>query len=258
MPIAHRMSVFFTLALAFTWGGILGNLLWPSEFWLQPMNPLGPLIAAPLALLMTEGRQGLAAWWRRVLNLRAPAWVYATAVLGPLAVIAGALALTGLSGATIRPLDEISFLDALVVVPLILLSGPLPEELTFRGYAQHELQRVISPLSAALIVGVGVVVWHLPLIVSGELAWPWTISIVAVSVVYAWLYRSGGSVWPVVLVHFVVNYFGSGFLGAAVSEPQTQMLYAEIYAGFYVLWAMLIVATCGVGLRRGRNVPAEA
>ncbi len=75
------------------------------------------------------------------------------------------------------------------------------------------------------------------------------------SVVYAWLYVSGGSPWPVVTVHFVVNYFGSEFLGVVVSDPATQMVYAQIYAGFYVTWAVLIVLLTGPSLGRVRRTP---
>jgi len=255
MSVIYRLSLFFLLTLVFTWGGILGNQLWPSEYWLQPMNPLGPLMAAPLAILITAGRAGLAAWWRRVLTLRAPAWVYAVAVLGPLAIIAASMSLAGLAGMPLRPVPEFSPLDALIMVPIILLAGPMPEELAFRGHAQHELQKLVSPLVAALVIGLGVVIWHLPLLVTGDMAWPWMIAIVAVSVVYAWLYVSGESPWPVVTVHFVVNYFGSEFLGAVVSDPATQIVYAQIYAGFYVAWAVLIVLLNGPSLRRARLMP---
>ena len=256
MSVISRLLLFFLLTLVFTWGGILGNQLFPSEFWLQPMNPFGPLIAAPIALLLTEGRKGLSAWWQRVLTFRAPVWVYATAFLGPLAVIVTSMALAGLAGLPLRPLPEFSAVDALLMIPFIFLSGPGPEELTFRGHAQHQLQEIVSPLAAALVMGVAVLVWHLPLLVTGDMAWPWTIAIVAVAVVYAWIYNVGGSPWPVVAVHFTVNYFGSEFLGVIVSDPATQTLYSEIYAGFYVVWAVLIVLFAGPSLGRNRRSSA--
>ncbi len=166
MSVIYRLSLFFLLTLVFTWGGILGNQLWPSEYWLQPMNPFGPLMAAPIAILLTEGRDGLAAWWRRVLTFRAPAWVYAAAFLGPLLVIAASMGLAGLAGMPLRPVPQISPVDALIMVPIILLAGPMPEELTFRGHAQHELQELVSPLVAALVIGV--VRGHLALAAAGH------------------------------------------------------------------------------------------
>ena len=54
-------------------------------------------------------------------------------------------------------------------------------------------------------------IWHLPLFISGEDPWLIAVAVMAVSVVYAWLFVAGGSVWPVVIVHFTHNYLGAGF-----------------------------------------------
>lgn len=45
----------------------------------------------------------------------------------------------------------------------ILLSGPLGEELGWRGFAQLELQKKHSPLKAAIILGFWWGMWHLPI-----------------------------------------------------------------------------------------------
>jgi membrane protease YdiL (CAAX protease family) len=245
----YRISVFFAFAYAFTWGGIVGNWVWPSELWLQPMNPLGPLMAAPLAIWLTGGVGGLKAWGRRLINFRAPLWVYAAALLGPLFVIMASVGLAGASGAAIRPLPELGLLDFILAIPLVLvLGGPAGEELAFRGYAQQELQKAVTPLTAALLIGGGVVIWHAPLLALGNLGWPMAVCIVAVSIVYAWLYRAGGSVWPVVVLHFSVNYFGPEYIGSMVAEPEGQFIYQLFFLGFYLIWAGLIVWRSGPSL----------
>lgn len=251
--IQRRILYFFLLSYAFTWFGWLGNWLAPSDYWLLPMNPLGPLMAAPLVIWLTEGGAGVRAWLRRLGNFNAPLWVYGAAFLVPLAIIATSMGVAAASGAVMMPLPEIAAVDFLVAIPIILLFGPFPEEVSFRGYGQHTLQERVSPLSAALAIGVGVLVWHAPLIIIGHLAWPWMICIVAVSVVYAWLYNVGGSVWPLVLLHFTVNYFGSEFLGQVVSEPHTQVLYAGVYCLLYVAWATAIYGRHGKQLGRERR-----
>ena len=255
MPaIVQRLLVFFVLACALTWMGWLGNMFWPSEYWLLPMNPFGPIMAAPIAILITEGVAGLRAWAKRLVNFRAPLWVYATALIGPVVVILSSVGLAAMTGAAIRPLPEIGLLDFLLAVPLVLIAGPLEEEVTFRGYMQHELQQVISPLAAALIIGVGVVVWHAPFLILGAMGWPMAICIVAVSVVYAWLYRMGGSVWPVVALHFSVNYFGPELFGSMVAEPEGQFVYRLFFMAFYLAWAGWIVWKFGPSLS-GRTSP---
>lgn len=257
--IVYRLVVFFVLACALTWMGWLGNLFWPSDYWLLPMNPFGPLIAAPIAILITGGVAELRSWSRRLVNFRAPAWVYATALIGPLVIILGSLGLAALTGAPIQPLPELGVLDLLLAIPLILIAGPLEEEVTFRGYMQHELQQAISPFAAALVIGVGVVVWHAPLLILGELLWPMAICIVAVSVVYAWLYRMGGSVWPVVALHFSVNYFGGELLGSMLADANGQFVYQLFFMAFYLVWAAWIVWKFGpslIGHRSPRLVTA--
>jgi membrane protease YdiL (CAAX protease family) len=105
----------------------------------------------------------------------------------------------------------------------------------------------MSPLAASLWIGLGVLVWHLPLLLAGEIPWPIAITLIAVSVVYAWLYRQGGSIWPLVLLHFVQNYFGSGYFGA-VFAPGDGAVWIGFLTAFYLLWAALIVLRCGPSL----------
>lgn len=253
MPVVYRrMIYFFLLSYAFTWFGWLGNYLAPNAFFafFDPMNPLGPLMAAPIVMWLTEGGAGLKTWARRLIHFRAPVWVYAAAFGVPLAIILTARTLTAATGAIMLPLPELAIADFFLAIPLVLIAGPFPEEVSFRGYGQVELQKVVSPLAAALLIGVGVLIWHTPLILVGNLAWPWMATIVLVSVVYAWLYNAGGSVWPMVAVHFTVNYFGSEFLGATVAEPHTQMIYASIYFVCYLAWVAYIVVRHGPSLGR--------
>lgn len=258
--LVSRMAVFFGLAYAFTWMGWLGNAIWPSDYWLLPMNPFGPLMAAPIAILIMDGVEGLKAWGKRLINFRAPLWVYAAALLGPVVVILSSVGLAALTGARLQPLPVYGLLDFLLAIPLVLISGPSEEELTFRGYAQHEMQKQISPLAAALIIGVGVAIWHAPLIIIGDMGWPMATCVVAVSVVYAWLYRMGGSVWPVVGLHFSVNYFGAEFFGSMVAEPSGQFVYRLFFLAFYLAWAGWIVWRFGPTLdgRRSRSHFAAA
>ena len=49
------------------------------------------------------------------------------------------------------------------------LDGPLGEEPGWRGYAVPQLQRRRTPLASAVLLGVAVAAWHLPLVVAGRL-----------------------------------------------------------------------------------------
>lgn len=255
-PAMRRVLLFFLVSYALTWFGWLGNLLAPSAYWPLPMFPFGPLIAAPLVIWLTEGKAAVKAWWHRILRFRGPFPIYAAAFGVPLAIILASIGLAATLGAPTRPLPERGLAEFLVLIPVMLLMGPLPEEVSFRGYGQHMLQDEIAPLFAAIVIGLGVLIWHVPLFLLGNIPWPFIITIVAVSVVYAWLYRAGESVWPLVVLHFQVNYFGGEWLGRTIAD-EGQVLYSLLFMTFYLLWAFLIVWRLGPGLRSEGKTPAK-
>lgn len=246
--IQRRILYFFVLACALSWFGHLGNWIFPSGYWPLPMNPLGPLIAAPIVIWATEGRAGVSAWLRRSGNFRAPFWIYAVAFFIPIAIILLSIWLASMTGVVVQALPPRGIIEFLVLIPIILLFGPAPEELSFRGYGQHELQTAMTPLTAALLIGFGVLIWHIPLFLLGEVPYPFVITLVAVSVVYAWLYQTGGSVWPLVTLHFAVNYFGGNYLGTMMAGQAGQVIYAWFFAAFYILWVAFILWRHGLEL----------
>ncbi len=249
MSIFLRIALFFALACAFTWWPFVLPVFIPDS---HPTNfALGPLIAAPVVILATEGRAGLTAWLKRIVCFRAPLWVYGTAFFIPLGIVVLSAILAISIGTPAGPLPVYSPLEMLIYLPLVLLEGPFPEEATFRGYGQQALQAVISPLAASLWIGLGVVVWHVPLFLAGEDPWMIAVTIVAVSVVYAWLYQYGG-IWPAVIVHFTQNYFGGGVF-TQIFEPAHRMPFFSFLTAIYILWAGLIVWRLGPSLGRVRQ-----
>ncbi len=73
------------------------------------------------------------------------------------------------------------------------------------------------------------------------------ITLIAVSVVYAWLYNIGGSIWPLVVLHFVQNYFGGGYFGRMFSE-QDSVPWIAILTLLYIVWAGFLVWRFGAAL----------
>lgn len=246
--IQRRIVIFFLVTYALTWVGWLGYWLLPSDNW-PLQNPLGPVLGALLVIGFTEGSAGLGVWWRRILRFRAPIWIYAVAFVIPLAIILASIWLATATGVPTQSPPEREFAEFIILIPIMLLFGPLPEEISFRGYGQHELQNEITPLNAAIWIGIGVLVWHAPLFLAGNIPWPFIATIVAVSVVYAWLYQIGQSVWPLVLLHFVVNYFGGEWLGEMIADDG-QVVYSLYYMAFYLIWAAFIVWRYGPELGR--------
>ncbi len=253
MALSRRLMVFFLVSYVFTWSGYLGNALWPSPNW-PGMNPLGPLISLLLVLPFFGGRAAIGAWWRRVRNFRAPASIWAAAILGPIAIVAVSIIAATAVGATVHFETALPLVDFLVLIPLMIFLGPLQEELSFRAHGQHELQQQMPAAIAALWIGLGVAIWHFPLFITGSIPPTIAVTLFAVSIVYAWLYVAGGSIWPVVALHWAQNLFGGELAGSILDADgrETQVLILTLC---YILWAGFLIWRLGWNL--GRNaIPA--
>ena len=103
-------------------------------------------------------------------------------------------------------------------VPFLLVGAlaGMVEEPAWRGYAQLALQRRISVLFAALVVGLFWAAWHLPLFliegtyqaslgIGSEGFWTFVLALLAGSVVYAWLLGQAGGAAVIAVV-----YHGAG------------------------------------------------
>lgn len=127
-----------------------------------------------------------------------------------------ATAPTALPSNAIRLLAEPSSLVGFVLNLLVL--GPLPEELGWRGYALERLQRRHSPLAAALILGLAWALWHTPLFFLRDMlhwrhgvgaAWFWLfmVRVPCLSVLMSWLFNNTRhSTLAAILFHFSANF----------------------------------------------------
>ncbi len=167
----HRLPAFFVLAFAISWCSwplYAAGLMPQFEF-----LPIGPLAAALIIIGLAEGKAGFRAWGRRLIRWRV-GWVwYAVALLLP-AMMA---LLTGFAnmalGAPAPGLAEVTWSGLLAVFAVRLvnpLDGPVGEEPGFRGYALPLLQARWTPLRSAALLGVLVSLWHLPLVLFGQLS----------------------------------------------------------------------------------------
>jgi uncharacterized protein len=217
----------------------------------------GRLAWRDLARRIFDPRLARARWWVVIL------------LLYPLLACAAALLALGF-GATQQPLDLSGALarltdprGLLIMAGFILLIGPLPEEIGWRGYLQDRLQTRWSALAAATLIGVLWWSWHLPLTVlpgyyDAFVREPITslamlVNIIPAAVLYAWVYNNTErSILAVIVLHFMEN-FTSEFLGfAAAARPYRLALMVAL--------ALVVVAWFGPRTlrRRAIAVPAPA
>jgi membrane protease YdiL (CAAX protease family) len=208
------------------------------------------MFAAILIISVTEGKAGLREWWRRISRVRGPARFYALAASGPTAIVLASTGIALLAGVD-APGSSLwldSLLSSLIlIVPMAFVMGPVGEELAFRGWGQYKLQSTMSPFAASFLIGLGVVVWHLPIIATGSIPVVVILALPAVSVVYAWLYRMSGTVWTAVTLHTFLNVF-SGVLAYEIFDGgMAELRFGMVTVGF-IAWAGYIVYRYGTSL----------
>jgi CAAX protease family protein len=226
------------LAAVATFGGVSPALL---PFVLA----FGPTLFA-LTLAWREGGEAL----RRLLrtattrpNRRAWYAMVALPFVWAFAVVGAAVAL----GEPTAGVFDKAF-PAIVFVPVIVLLPAFAEEIAWRGYAVTRLLPSMSPLAAALLLGVPWAVMHLFLQLPGQMNaglefWPTIVSLIAYSVILTWAFvASGGSVLLTALVHAGFNAVAP--LMAGLETDRAWIIRALLVAGI-----ALVVIAAG-GLRR--------
>jgi membrane protease YdiL (CAAX protease family) len=98
-----------------------------------------------------------------------------------------------------------------LIIPLVVLLPAFAEELGWRGFAMPRAMTVISPLRAAIVLGVPWTLIHVGLFLPGQMNagasyWSMVTQIMSLSVILAWVYLgTGRSVLMVGLLHALFN-----------------------------------------------------
>ena len=215
----------------------------------SPFGAWGPLVAALSVTAMADGKAGLKSLLKRVVGFRIGAfWYVVSLALFPL-LIGGSLAVAVLSG---EPIPEMAAFDQLLGLPIafvfiLLLGGPLQEELGWRGILQERLQERWNALIAAVVVGSTWGLWHLPLFFLpreefyyNRPMWGLIVTTMLISVLFAWVYNNTKrSLWAVLLLHASFNW-GHYLFPALGSDVAGVTLF-----GFQAALALIVVWVCG-------------
>ncbi|HEX9615939.1 MAG TPA: type II CAAX endopeptidase family protein [Anaerolineales bacterium] len=268
-PVSSRArpGLFFFLVYGFTW------LFWvPAAVWGAPepdaltlmLHYLGgamPFLVTLALLFLRHDRPFRLDFWRRAVDPRRIGWPWLAFTLLVVPALTGLAALAdrllGGPGLELEALARFSGqpLALLSYAVFLLLFGPLPEELAWRGYALDGLQRGWSALRASLALGLLWAGWHLPLFFiegsyqSGRrepyFALLFALGILAQSVVMTWIYNNTHrSTLSAVLVHLMVNFVGE-LTGLSRSGE-----------GLYILGWILLAVVVAVRMGRWGSEPA--
>jgi uncharacterized protein len=242
---AHRLTAFFVLAYALTWFGwpfYAAGLLFPEPIFFA----IGPLLAALIVIGIAEGRAGFRDLAARMVRWRVPWYWYAVAIGLPLAVRFAGLGLNIGLGADVLAFSELAWSSFAAVFAIRLinpLDGALGEEPGWRGFALPRMQASRSPLTAAVILGVLVAGWHVPLVVMGDggLAPVGLLSTFAITIVYVWLFNhTKGSVLLTLIFHAMQGGITFGELGLQGADL-TRQEWLECILWFVVAISVVVL-----------------
>lgn len=248
MPALVRRFYLLTFEVSWlAWGAAwaLGDA--PAAMGLVLLGAFGPSAAALVLATREPEGPGLRALIRRTIEPgRIPGRVWLVVVLlFPLMLLAARAIDAALGGAP-APLDAsvlASPAGAAGFVLLILLAGPVSEEIGWRGWVLDPLQRARGPLRASLGLGVIWVAWHLPLfLIPGTSQYPiglgtlpfwlWSAQVLCLSLIFTAVYnRTRFSVMSAILLHFFANFTYSLFvpIGEAAAL-QTEVVSTVVHA----------------------------
>ncbi len=233
----HPVVAFFLLAYALSWAAI------PWQSFFAP----GVLVAALVIVSLTEGLTGLKAMGARLIRWRV-SWVwYALAIGVPLGVKFASIGLNSALGAPAPAITEFNVWYALPMAIAINIVNPLnaqlPEEASFRGWAQPKLQTSRTPLAATLLMAVGVTIWHIPVFLMPQFGSSpiEATATIAVTFWYAWLFNhASGSSLLTLIAHATEGTIETSTLWQA-SADTTRMTWLYCLTWCVVAMALLVL-----------------
>ena len=264
--VADRKGVtFFALTLTLSWAVWVPGVVGLVDFGSLVLGAIvvggfGPLVAAAIVTWLVG--DSLHAWTGQVLRWRVrPRW-YLVGLGVPLVLIVATSGVYVALGNP-NPIEQsvavqqvptyvLPLIYALNMVFVFLLGGG-QEELGWRGFALPRLLGRVDAVTASLVIGAVWAVWHLPLFVmegssqSGRPFVPYAITLLALSILFTWLYRATGrSVLLAMLLH--ASYNSAPVLLPIQSLPATL---DWVYAAVMWAFALSLVVVYGRDLRSG-------
>jgi uncharacterized protein len=216
---SHRLTAFYGLAFALSWGYWLADVIVGRGTWSHAPGLLGPMISALIVTGIALGRPGLHDLARRLVRWRVPLRWY-VCVAAPTIIAVGTAAIWSIGGQPFPAFGDWTEMRGFGGIPgwaalaVIILVNGYGEETGWRGFATPTLRRHHDLVATSLFVAMPWALWHTPLffIDSGFAGFPvaalpgWLIGAVAVSVVLTWVYEGArASILIAALMHVSLN-----------------------------------------------------
>lgn len=262
----HPVLVFAGLTLAYSWT-LWGLMIASARGWLPfPFatswtGSFGPAFGAVVTAALLDGRRGIDGLLRPAGRWRFGRgwWLFVTlgGLVPFLAALAAWIGLHGRAGGAGEVVGKLPLL--LVFYPIVLvLGGPLGEEIGWRGFALPVLLRRHSPLVASFLVAALWALWHLPLFwlegaaQKGSSILLFAAVVLVSSLAFTWVYRgTGGSLLSVILLHTGINV-PALLIGEEKAAFAESTLFDAVELG---LWLALVLVVLALGRKEWLRKP---
>lgn len=225
LMVRRRAALVWFVGLAFGWSWALWGLVnllsldGPAGRVVTIAGRFGPTGAAIVLAIAIGGHRGARDLLAPLRRWRAPVCLWMVVALGPVAVVLSALALTAATGAGPGAFNDpaTAYLVLPAFVTILILGGPLAEEIGWRGFALDPLQAFAGPVPASVVLGLVWGLWHLPLFLDpGQVqhALPLMLYLgqtTSTAVVYTWLWNRTRSLPVIITLHTMTNLAAGAF-----------------------------------------------
>jgi len=191
------------------------------------LGGIGPAFSGILLTYLHKDKEGRREYWQRVFDFRRIGAKWVPVILFAYPLLTALLTLVenrqiqiteafqGISSQPVR---------ILIFTLFLLIFGPFPEELGWRGVALDRLQKRVNGLPASCSLGAAWALWHLPLFFmqgtyQNELGflssafWRFMLSAFVISLFFTWIYNNNQrSILSAILFHFSINFTGNVFV----------------------------------------------
>jgi CAAX protease family protein len=225
------------------------NML-PFRFPTGPAGSFGPAFGGLLTALFLDGWNGLKAVLASLVRVRVRFVAYVYALFLIVAVYLGAVAVSSVirgvwpAGKLELPAGQLIGYFFLILV----LGGPLGEEIGWRGLLQPLLHRRLTPFAASLAIGLIWFGWHVPLFwlegaaQKGESILSFAASTTAFAFLFTWLYlKARGSLFLAILFHTSINFVSAVLAPALISAWQKEPASGVVLLALFGVAAILFI-----------------
>lgn len=240
----RKIALFLILAFGISWGVDALIITGKAGQWAILLTMWGPGIAAVITSL----------WFNKSIKalgfgFKKPQYLLAGYLLPLLYAVPVYIAIWLFGFAGFNTGFNCSYLVLFTVGQIQHIIAAAGEEIGWRGFLYPQLSKNYDGFTAALVTGIIWAVWYYPLIINtyheGPPLWYvlgcFSIMIIAVSFLAAWLRDKSGSIWPSVLLHASHNFYILIFLNNLTNpSPYRAYVYGESGIGLAV--STLVIA----------------